>query len=139
MGGEALVDVHIQVDPQLSVSEGHQISETVRHRLIKEYDEVSDVMVHIDPEDDELHAPNAGLPLRDAIIDKLGQAWADIDESGQIEDITLHYLEGKIDVELLLPLAVIEHDPGTAEKLKQRFDLIAGALPEIGQIQLRYH
>lgn len=139
MGGEALVDVHIQVDPQLSVSEGHQISESVRHSLIGRFDEVSDVMVHIDPEDDELHAPNAGLPLRDAILAKLNQTWAEIPESRQIEDITLHYLEGKIDVELLLPLAVIAHDPGKGEELARRFDQIANSLSEIGQIKLRYH
>lgn len=35
MGADALVDVHIQVDSELSVSEGHAISETVRHQLIK--------------------------------------------------------------------------------------------------------
>ncbi|MDH5444403.1 MAG: cation diffusion facilitator family transporter [Gammaproteobacteria bacterium] len=139
MGGEALVDVHIQVDPQLSVSEGHQISETVRHSLIKEYDEVSDVMVHIDPEDDEVHAPNAGLPLREKLLDQLNTAWAGIDESSQIDDITLHYLEGKIDVELLLPLAVIAHDPARGEELTRRFDQIADSLSEIGQIKLRYH
>ena len=53
MGGNALVDVHIQVDPKLSVSEGHYISEKVRTLLIKQIDEVTDVLVHIDPEDDE--------------------------------------------------------------------------------------
>jgi len=139
MGGEALVDVHIQVDPQLSVSEGHQISESVRQSLIKGYDEISDVMVHIDPEDDELHAPNAGLPLRETLLAQLDQAWAEIDESGQIDDITLHYLEGKIDVELLLPLAVIAHDPHKGEELSRRFDRVADNLSEIGQIRLHYH
>lgn len=139
MGGDALVDVHIQVDPQLSVSEGHQISETVRHSLIKEYDEVSDVMVHIDPEDDEIHAPNAGLPLREALLKELDTAWAGIHESRQIDDITLHYLEGKIDVELLLPLAVIAHDPAKGEELRRRFDRVAENLSEIGQIKLHYH
>ena len=139
MGGDALVDVHIQVQPQVSVSEGHQISETVRHVLIRKYDEVSDVMVHIDPEDDELCAPSAGLPLREAILTKLDSAWSEIDESRQIDDITLHYLEGKIDVELLLPLAVIAHDPAKGEELSRRFDLVAARLSEIGQIKLHYH
>lgn len=139
MGGEALVDVHIQVDPQLSVSEGHQISESVRHSLIKEYDEVSDVMVHIDPEDDEIHATNADLPLREALLTELNKAWADIDASSKIDDITLHYLEGKINLELLLPLAVIAHDPAKGEELKRRFDRVAENHSEIGQIKLHYH
>ena len=139
MGGEALVDVHIQVGPQVSVSEGHQISETVRQEVIREFDEVSDVMVHIDPEDDEMHAVNTGLPLREELLDKLQAAWKDIDAAQRIDDVTIHYLEGKIDVELLLPLAVIAHDPRKGEELKQRFDRVADSLREIGQIKLRYH
>ena len=139
MGGEALVDVHILVDPQVSVSEGHQISETVRQTLIKDYEEVSDVMVHIDPEDDELHIPNANLPLREALLAKLGGIWADIAEAKQIDDITLHYLQGKIDVELLLPLSVIAHDQAKGEELSRRFDRVADSLSEIGHIKLYYH
>jgi len=139
MGGDALVDVHIQVNPQVSVSEGHQISESVRQTLIRQYDEVSDVMVHIDPEDDEQHTPNANLPLREELLTKLDAAWAEIDESSQIDDITLHYLEGKIDVDLLLPLAVIAHDPRKGEELGRRFKQVADSLGEIGQIKLHYH
>ena len=139
MGGDALVDVHIQVDPQLGVSEGNQISETVRQSLIRQFEEVSDVMVHIDPEDDEMHAPSAGLPLRDKLMARLEAAWAEIPEAGQIDDITLHYLEGKIDVEVLLPLAVIAHDPRKGEELTRRFAQVAEGLSEIGQIKLHYH
>lgn len=34
-GGDALVDLHVQVDPRISVSEGHQIGDTVRRRLLE--------------------------------------------------------------------------------------------------------
>ena len=61
------MDVHILVDPALSVSEGHQIGESVRSRLLESDDEVADVTVHIDPEDDELASPCTHLPLRDAL------------------------------------------------------------------------
>ena len=54
MGPKSLVDVHILLDdPKLSVSEGHQISETARAELIREFHDIEDVTVHIDPEDDE--------------------------------------------------------------------------------------
>ena len=36
-GGDALVDLHIQVDPRISVSEGHQIGDTVRRQLTGPY------------------------------------------------------------------------------------------------------
>ena len=75
IGADALVDVHIQVDSHLSVSEAHYISEKVRSKLIAEIDEVIDVMVHIDPEDDE-HIPEIEeLPLRTEMLKKLALAW----------------------------------------------------------------
>ena len=59
MGGRTLVDVHLILDnPKQSVSEGHQISETVRARLLGSDDDIMDVTVHIDPEDDEHSIPN---------------------------------------------------------------------------------
>jgi len=45
VGGRALVDVHIIVDDHLSVSEGHQISEVVRTRVIKEVEPVTDARI----------------------------------------------------------------------------------------------
>jgi cation diffusion facilitator family transporter len=74
-GGDALVDVHIQVDPRLSVSEGHRISEQVRGDLIAGIADVADVTVHIDPEDDETVSPCDHLPLRDAVIASMRRHW----------------------------------------------------------------
>lgn len=107
MGADALVDVHIQVDSELSVSEGHAISETVRHQLIKKIDSVSDVMVHIDPEDDEDDMTNCcKLPLRKKLLEELRQEWHTISAAEKIDKITLHYLEGNIIVDLYLPLNI---------------------------------
>ena len=77
-GNDALVDVHILVDPALSVSEGHQIGEQVRNVLIDQMDEVSDVTVHIDPEDDEIASPCDTLPTRAVVMQRLerhGKGW----------------------------------------------------------------
>lgn len=52
IGGEMLMDVHILVDHQASVTEGHQIAESVRRKLIRTMDNVQDVLVHVDTEDD---------------------------------------------------------------------------------------
>lgn len=103
MGGEALVDVHVIVDPKLSVSEGHFIGETVRKRLIEAVDEVADVMVHIDSEDDEKLKPSLNLPGRSHVVKKLEECWTEIPLASKIERIVLHYLDGKLDVELCLP------------------------------------
>ena len=101
-GSDALVDVHILVDAALSVSEGHQIGEAVRWRLIKTIDDVSDVTVHIDPEDDELASSCVGLPLRDEILRRLEQQWQHLDISKRLDKVVVHYLNGKVHVEVFL-------------------------------------
>ncbi|MGM0593046.1 MAG: cation diffusion facilitator family transporter [Pseudomonadota bacterium] len=115
MGGEALVDVHVIVDPKLSVSEGHYIGEKVRKRLIDEVDEVTDVMVHVDPEDDEQMKPSLGLPSRSWIRRRLEERWAEQPLAQKIERIDLHYLDGKLEIEVYLPQKLAE---GAAESLQ---------------------
>ncbi len=43
------VDLHVNVDPVLSVREGHDISEEVKHRLMADGPGVLDVVVHLEP------------------------------------------------------------------------------------------
>jgi len=111
MGLNALVDLHILVSPRLSVSEGHQISEAVEIALVNGFEEINDVTVHIDPEDDE-HAENSckHLPLRADIMAELKKHWVDVPLTQEILDFTLHYLDGKVDIELVFPLSIIQND-----------------------------
>lgn len=44
------IDLHLEVDGQLSVVEGHDISEEVKHTLIQNNPKIIDVMVHLEPE-----------------------------------------------------------------------------------------
>ena len=101
-GSDVLADVHILVDPALSVSEGHQIGETVRRRLLDTNDDVSDVTVHIDPEDDELASPCDHLPLRNEILRRLDEQWQELDLGADLDKVVLHYLDGKVHVDVFL-------------------------------------
>jgi len=140
VGADALVDVHIQVEPYISVSEAHYISETVRSKLINEIEEVIDVMVHIDPEDDENVPQSEKLPLRQEMLKKLELAWADVEEAKQIDCITMHYLQGKIEIELLLPLAILHNAQPDAEKaVKERFIQALANVEEIEKVSIHYH
>lgn len=103
MGGHASADVHVQVDSWLSVSEGHRIAEVVQMRLIDEIEMLSDVTVHIDPEDDEEGPSCANLPLRDQAEALLENHWKEIVCYDSRQRLILHYLSGKIDVDLFLP------------------------------------
>ncbi|MCK5347994.1 MAG: cation transporter [Desulfobacula sp.] len=44
------IDLHLEVDGQLSVIQGHDISEEVKHTLIRNNPKIIDVMVHLEPE-----------------------------------------------------------------------------------------
>jgi len=137
MGGDALVDVHIQVQPHLSVSEGHQISEFVRQMLLSNVDEVTDVTVHIDPEDDAIADLTARLPLREQILPRLHDAWRPLLDIDRIDEIILHYVGGTISVDLILPLDVLREDshPGS---LAERINA-ASTMSEVKSIRVLYH
>ncbi len=138
VGEQALADVHIIVDDHLSVSEGHQISEMVRGKLIEKIPSLADVMVHIDTEEDVNGPSCAGLPLRDELQQRLANYFRDIPEARQIEHMTLHYLNGRIDIELLLPQDALAPSV-TARQLTQRFAAAIGNDREIGNVDIRFH
>jgi cation diffusion facilitator family transporter len=52
MGTHVLADLHILVDPNISVKQGHDISEEVKKELVKKIDDLVDVIVHIEPYED---------------------------------------------------------------------------------------
>jgi len=49
-GSQIFVEMHVVVDPNLSVREGHYIASAVRARLVNEVSDVTRVIIHIDPE-----------------------------------------------------------------------------------------
>jgi hypothetical protein len=104
LGGEAAADVHIQVAPRISVSEGHQIADEVYRAVIASMATLRDVTVHVDPENDEEQLRTVGLPLRPAITEHIRGAWADQPELAAIEQVGLHYLGGRVHVTVTLRL-----------------------------------
>jgi cation diffusion facilitator family transporter len=48
-GRGILMDIHVQVDGQLTVAEGHHIGGCVKYTLLRSPEGVADVMVHIEP------------------------------------------------------------------------------------------
>lgn len=138
VGEQALADVHIIVDGHLSVSEGHQIGEMVRARLVREIAPLADVMVHIDTEEDVNVISGAGLPLRDELQKRLNNYFRDIPEARLIEHMTLHYLNGRIDIELRLPQDAVTHST-TARQLAQRFAAAVRDDRDIGKVEVYFH
>jgi len=43
------VDLHLEVDPEISVAKSHHIAEAVRHQIRRDVTSVADVLVHVEP------------------------------------------------------------------------------------------
>ncbi len=48
-GLEYFADIHIEVDPQLTVAAGHSIGHRVKDRLLEKFSALRDVLVHLEP------------------------------------------------------------------------------------------
>jgi len=62
LGMRLMVDMHVIVDPNISVKEGHDLAHAVKARLQHELPQVRDVMVHVEPYEPELMKPASPLP-----------------------------------------------------------------------------
>jgi divalent metal cation (Fe/Co/Zn/Cd) transporter len=49
LGKDILVDVDVEVDPDLNVVQGHDVARAVRHALLRSVKSVRDAMVHVEP------------------------------------------------------------------------------------------
>jgi cation diffusion facilitator family transporter len=136
-GPDALVDVHVQVNPHISVSEGHRIAEHIREKLIADLDEVSDVLVHIDTEDDQSFERGRTLPLRADVEAQIRSAIAGLTGADRLQGVVLHYDADRIGVELHLPLALAP-DAATANALAEQLRGPLRRLPHIADVAVHF-
>ncbi|MCK2127163.1 cation diffusion facilitator family transporter [Thauera aromatica] len=133
MAGRVLCDAHVQVDPRLTVSEGHRVSDAVYLRVRSAHPEVRDVLVHIDPEDDaELQAaPPGPLPERAEILDEV-RALLGADAPAP-KRVQIHYLGQRVEVEIILaaPLA-----PAALDALTRRREACLRSHPRYRAIRV---
>ncbi len=135
MGGhDAFADVGVFVDPYISLTEAHRISEAITARLVHHVDEIADICVHIEPDGHADSSAAHALPLREQMLPRLQAAWQYLDIAPAIRRVTLHYLDDRIEVELLLPLAyAADH-----ARLQYEFDAIAGSVNGVSLIRLMF-
>jgi len=55
-GQYVLIDLKLDIDPQMTVKQSHDIATRVKRLIFERHAEVGDVMIHINPHDDEDHA-----------------------------------------------------------------------------------
>ncbi|MDO9422706.1 MAG: cation diffusion facilitator family transporter [Methylobacter sp.] len=131
MGEDALIDAHVVVDPRITVSEGHMIGDRVRDDLIGRFDDVMDVLVHVDPEDDESLLDRSRPPSRGEVQRLLNRYLVDFNLL--IDDFRIHYLDGQIEVEVIFPFAV-STQPERLEAIKKQCQLMRVEVKKIDNV-----
>lgn len=103
LGKDVFVDIHIQVPPRISISEAHNIAETVRLNLRQKLDDVKDALVHIDSEDDQ--EGRLYSVKREQVEEFVKKLVAENDMIKLSGDMTLHYSMRQLSVEITLDVA----------------------------------
>ena len=115
MAQKVLIDVHVQVDGHISVSEGHRIGEEVRRRVLAGHEDVLDLLVHVDPEDDTTAQTATRLPDRTVLIEHLRNLLTEMGSSAEFRRVHLHYLGSKAEAEIILA----DQDAAAAAELQR--------------------
>lgn len=101
MGQDVLLDVHLVVRPDISVSEGHQVGMQVVSAMRDAMDNILEINFHVDAENDDDQAPTSEtLPNRQQIRETL-QAHLPVDLPPDSR-LRLHYLKNRVHMELFL-------------------------------------
>lgn len=127
MADRVLCDAHIQVDPRITVSEGHRISDEVYLRVRAAHPEVRDVLVHVDAENDAAQRgpPATSLPDRTEIVRTLSTLFpTPLNKAPRVQ---LHYLGDRLEAEIVID------EPQAAELdrdvLRTRIEALLAAEP----------
>ncbi|WP_349343348.1 cation diffusion facilitator family transporter [Marinobacter sp. MMG032] len=100
MGHDILLDIHLVVRPEISVSEGHQIGMQVVSGMRDALDNIRDINFHIDAENDEDQPlTSERLPSREDIRAVLARHIGELPHHSRLR---LHYLKNKVHLELFL-------------------------------------
>ncbi|MCK5720428.1 MAG: cation transporter [Thiomargarita sp.] len=138
MGANILLDVHIEVAPFISVSEGHKISKAVRKNLMAEIGEITDILVHVNLENDKINQTRDTLPTRSEIMNRLKLKLEYLGISNLVQKVTLHYVAGKLTIDIDLPLDMLKNN-AEAQNLSLAVSQLANNDPDIYTIQLYFH
>ncbi|WP_370279778.1 cation diffusion facilitator family transporter [Pontibacterium sp.] len=121
MAGQSQLEMHIQVPPTLSASEGHYIGDTAVCRLQDAFEDVGHVIFHIDTYNDETEQVCKTLPLRGEIQQAINEALANVaPQLPQPKRMTLHYNDG-VEIELFFA-ADTTADASLSDQLKAAMD-----------------
>jgi len=134
LGGEILIDVHILVDPEMTVTEGHRIAEMVRRNVITAFDNVQDVLVHVDGEYDA-EVENLYTLTRKELIEITQPVFENLQEVKPNPEIRIHHIKGKTLIDVFLQMEMpqkMEDVQAQVNEVKSRLE----ATPQIDRARV---
>ena len=141
MGPKILLDVNVEVNNDITVSEGHEISAWVAKTLKEQNPDIADVTVHIDVEDDMdddySHSLSNLLPLRKNVREKLDRAWKDHLSVKYVKDFRFHYIDRKIEIEIILDSEILKEV--SKANLKQELEELAQHYEWFSKVRLLFN
>eukprot|EP00316_Scyphosphaera_apsteinii_P012530 CAMPEP_0119323282 /NCGR_PEP_ID=MMETSP1333-20130426/60411_1 /TAXON_ID=418940 /ORGANISM="Scyphosphaera apsteinii, Strain RCC1455" /LENGTH=425 /DNA_ID=CAMNT_0007330685 /DNA_START=269 /DNA_END=1546 /DNA_ORIENTATION=- len=110
MGGDALVDLAIQVDPILSASAAHKIAEEVRWGVLSDVPLVSEVLVHVDTTDHDTTCPLQDQVMQQArshlaVEAQVRHELKEVEEMRNVTSVLVHYLPDGLAVDVQAMMA----------------------------------
>jgi cation diffusion facilitator family transporter len=128
-GGRIFLDLHVQVDDRISVSEGHYLADRLASSLKQAFPEIRDIVVHVDPEPDtDTNVRNTDLPLRPDIAKILEDTWRQVLPEKALRRMELHYLENQVEVDIYLDISLYNND------LEDNLNILVKDLPWLAKI-----
>ena len=97
---DTIAEVHVQVNPRISVTVGHQIAERDRTSMVENIPHFVEATVHIDPEDDE--EESVILTCYFTLMAQIKDEISGIEDAHLDEEPMLHMLTTGIEVHLVL-------------------------------------
>ena len=136
MGSGVVLDVHVQVLPYISVSEGHHIAEWVMKVLQEDNPHLSDIVVHIDAEPDfyEGQLDQPLLPLRKDILNSCEERWKSVDCMPDRYKIVLHFNKHTVSVDVFCSLDFLQEKNQTIESYQNQLTEQLIDLPWINRV-----
>lgn len=142
MGSQSLLEMHLQVAPHLSASEGHFIGDKAVFQLMQKFEDIGHIIFHIDTYDDdddddeEAHDFSMSLPIRTEIS---GVLWELLEQAGHpelsINRLTLYYRRDSVEIELML-LDTPESAQVDLKNLESELNRLFAAYPWFRSIHL---
>ena len=133
MGGQTVMDVHLELDPGIRLSEANRIATRVRQRLLEKTSGMLDVLVCVEPNDELAHPPAESLPSRQTISYDLAEAWRDIPDLPDSRSLLLHYRATGVDVDLIV---ATNAGAGELPRLRRRLEVSSSHLLYMGRLRV---